>query len=69
MALVNLLSDAEWMDKETKNYAANKLKSLEIVIGYPEWQINKTFVNDYYGNVSLFEIFSATLQRRFMYFK
>lgn len=51
---MNLLSDAEWMDKETKNYAANKLKSLEIVIGYPEWQINKTFVNDYYGNVSIF---------------
>lgn len=56
-ALSSLLSNAKWMDKETRTYAINKLKHLKIVVGYPDWQRDKKFVNNYYGNVSDFFLF------------
>ncbi|XP_014207398.1 endothelin-converting enzyme 1-like isoform X2 [Copidosoma floridanum] len=52
-ALMDLLLNAKWMDEETKSYATNKLKSLQMVIGYPEWQVDRAFMNSYYGNVRL----------------
>lgn len=48
---MNLLANAKWMDKETRNSAANKLRNLDMTVGYPYWQTNKTFINHYYGNV------------------
>ncbi|XP_031778134.1 endothelin-converting enzyme 1 [Nasonia vitripennis] len=52
-ALSDLLSNAKWMDNETKTYAINKLKHLKIVVGYPDWQRDRKLVNNYYGNLHL----------------
>jgi predicted metalloendopeptidase len=50
---MHLLSEAKWMDSETKFYAINKLKNLKVIVGYPNWQMKRSFVNNYYGNVSM----------------
>ncbi|XP_058806473.1 neprilysin-1-like [Phymastichus coffea] len=52
-ALVDLLANAKWMDKETRTTAASKLSNLDMTVGYPYWQTNKTFVDHYYGNLHL----------------
>lgn len=53
-ALIYLIRDADWMDDQTKSYATEKLKKLEFIMGYPDWQIDKSFVSNYYGNVSFY---------------
>ncbi|XP_011498089.1 PREDICTED: endothelin-converting enzyme 1-like [Ceratosolen solmsi marchali] len=52
-SLIYFLSEAKWMDNETKFYATHKLKNLKIIVGYPNWQIKQAFVNNYYGNLHL----------------
>ncbi|KAL7297594.1 hypothetical protein TKK_0009269 [Trichogramma kaykai] len=52
-SLIQLISRADWMDQPTKTHAVDKLHKLQIIMGYPDWQLDTDFVNNYYGNLHL----------------
>ncbi len=46
-----ILNEVDWMDKKSKENALEKADAIDIKIGYPEWILNDTELNDYYKNV------------------
>ncbi|XP_034943082.1 neprilysin-1-like [Chelonus insularis] len=42
------ISAATWLDEETKDLVIDKLQSMEVLLGFPEWYKNKTRVINYY---------------------
>jgi neprilysin len=46
-----ILKEVDWMDKKSKENALEKADAIDIKIGYPEWILNDTELNDYYKNV------------------
>lgn len=62
-AFIDMLEkENEWMDEETKDKAKEKAKSVMAKVGYPEFLMNETYINeeiktlkfsdsDYFGNV------------------
>lgn len=47
------ISRANWMNSETKSLARNKLKLMDVLIGYPEWYSSTTDLNDYYDGLQI----------------
>ena len=48
-----ILSETNWIDKETKNLAAEKVDAMSIKIGYPDFILVPEMLNDKYKNVSI----------------
>jgi len=47
-----LLSQTDWIDKETKELAAQKVDAMLLQIGYPDFILNPQLLNDWYKDVS-----------------
>lgn len=47
------LQNASWIDDTTKEYAVTKAEALGIFIGYPEWLLNDTKLEEVYGGIDL----------------
>ena len=56
-AFKSLVKDATWMDSTTKSIAIDKVDAMIEFIGYPQWILNKTAVEEYYDGVRSFIIF------------
>uniref|UniRef100_T1IL64 Endothelin-converting enzyme 1 n=1 Tax=Strigamia maritima TaxID=126957 RepID=T1IL64_STRMM len=52
-AFINNLKTVEWMDKETKAAAIDKAKNIIHNVGYPEWILDSTKLDDYYKEVNI----------------
>jgi predicted metalloendopeptidase len=48
-----LISETKWMDKRSRDAALEKADYIEPYIGYPDWILNSTKLNDYYKDVNL----------------
>lgn len=51
-AFSHQLKSAEWMDERTKLSALDKVNSMTLFIGYPEWYHNVSALFAYYDGVS-----------------
>ncbi|XP_046461427.1 endothelin-converting enzyme 1-like [Daphnia pulex] len=51
-AFKSLVSDATWMDSDTKSIAKDKVDAMIEFVGYPPWIKNKKSVEDYYNGIS-----------------
>lgn len=54
MAFNNLVRHTTWMDWETKQRTSEKSQSMKSLIGFPDWILNKTALEDYYSGVRQF---------------
>lgn len=50
-AFVRRVNSIPWMDKETRRVTLEKSKEMLTFIGFPEWLLNKTALEEYQGNV------------------
>ena len=46
------IEDSNWLDEESKTFAKDKLNSMSVFLGFPDWYKNKTAVINYYKGVS-----------------
>lgn len=46
------VKDATWMDPDTKELVLEKSENLIGLIGFPDWLLNRTMLEDYYSTVS-----------------
>lgn len=49
-----LVHHATWMDWETKENTLRKSGKMKSLIGFPEWILNRTRLEDHYKGVSCF---------------
>jgi Peptidase family M13 len=49
-----LVRDTTWMDWETKQKTLEKSTNMKSLIGFPEWLMNKTKLENYYDGVGFF---------------
>lgn len=49
-----LVRDTTWMDWPTKKSTLEKSEAMQSLIGFPEWIMNKTLLEDYYDGVGSF---------------
>lgn len=69
-AFDNLITNADWMDDETKGATLEKSRAMISAIGYPPWLFDEEKLNDYYKGVctytllvkNSFEIKKSSLQ-------
>ena len=47
------MAQIDWMDQATRNKAEEKLKFISPMIGYPDWILNATKLDEAYENVSI----------------
>lgn len=61
----SFLESNEWMDETTKKVAAEKIDSMQEQIGYPDWIMNDSDLNQKYAHVSFTadDYFSNVLQK------
>ncbi|XP_071805807.1 neprilysin-1-like [Asterias amurensis] len=50
-AFKSMLSTNDWMDEKDKKVAAEKADAMKVHIGYPDWMLNDTKLDDYYKGV------------------
>lgn len=50
-AFENLISNANWMDDETRGATLEKSRAMISAIGYPPWLFDEQKLNDYYKGV------------------
>lgn len=48
-----MLNETTWMDDETKLEAKEKLEAMKLVIGYPDYLLNQSLLNERYKSVSI----------------
>lgn len=48
------VKELDWMDEETKKQNLEKLDLMKTLIGFPEWLLNRTALEEYYKGVSFF---------------
>ena len=46
------MAQVDWMDQATRNKAEEKLEFISPMIGYPDWILNVTKLDEAYENVS-----------------
>lgn len=58
-----MLNETTWMDDETKLEAKEKLEAMKLVIGYPDYLLNQSLLNERYKSVKIHpeEYFENTL--------
>ncbi|KAH9498970.1 hypothetical protein Btru_004111 [Bulinus truncatus] len=54
-ALEKQLDRTPWMDRQTKQYARDKLDLLLVKIGYPEWMDNSDLIDELYNGLNVNE--------------
>jgi len=54
-SMVNRISNVEWLDDETIEYAYKKISAMKTNIGYPNYILNGEFLNKMYGQVEINE--------------
>lgn len=47
------ISRTNWMNRETKTLARNKLNLMEVLIGYPDWYNSSTDLSESYDGVKI----------------
>ncbi|KAF5294546.1 hypothetical protein FQR65_LT10738 [Abscondita terminalis] len=52
-AFVHRVGELQWMDKETKRATLEKSKEMISFIGFPEWLLNKSAIENYYTNITM----------------
>lgn len=52
-AFSHQLKNADWMDESTKASALDKVNSMTLFIGYPEWYHNVSALYAYYDGVHI----------------
>lgn len=50
-AFKTLVDDAAWMDDATKAYAREKVDNMLQLVGYPDWILNNTALENFYNGV------------------
>ncbi|PNF39036.1 hypothetical protein B7P43_G04849 [Cryptotermes secundus] len=50
-SFLELLSETDWLDEETKDMAAQKLNAMTLRIGYPDFILNRQLLNERYKDV------------------
>jgi predicted metalloendopeptidase len=55
-AFKSLVSDATWMDSDTKSIAKDKVDAMIEFVGYPPWIKNKKSLEDYYNGVKTYNV-------------
>lgn len=53
LVLISKLKSLNWMDGSTKANAIDKAKEIGILVGYPEWLKNSSYLESYYNTVSI----------------
>lgn len=53
---INIIQNVDWMDKQTRNNALKKAKSMSSIVGYPEQLVNETLINKHYEKVCIKKI-------------
>jgi membrane metallo-endopeptidase-like protein 1 len=54
LAFNTLVKNTTWMDYKTQLKTSEKSESMKSLIGFPEWILNKTELENYYKGVSKF---------------
>lgn len=49
----DLLQESDWLDATTKKRALNKLDAIVQNVGYPDWLLNNTALDEYYNLVTI----------------
>jgi predicted metalloendopeptidase len=63
-----LVRDTTWMDWETKEKTLEKSMNMKSLIGFPDWLMNKTSIEEFYGGVSYLRKKSDAEIKLFIYF-
>lgn len=60
------MRDATWIDNSTKQYAIDKAEKLRDFVGYPDWLVNDTVIENMYKHIELNEsdFFGSVLKMR-----
>ncbi|XP_077486711.1 neprilysin-1-like [Amblyomma americanum] len=56
------LQRSDWMDNKTKQAAQEKLSKMAAKVGYPEWQLNTTYLEELYQHVPHLPLNSSFLK-------
>ena len=51
LAMNKQIEKSNWLDDESKIWAKDKLNSMNVFLGFPEWYKNRTAVVNYYKGV------------------
>lgn len=51
VAFKNMINNLDWMDAPTKKVAIEKLDAMKTVVGYPEFVLNNTGLDNVYKEV------------------
>uniref|UniRef100_A0AC34FHN9 Uncharacterized protein n=1 Tax=Panagrolaimus sp. ES5 TaxID=591445 RepID=A0AC34FHN9_9BILA len=52
-AFREILLETDWMEDETRKYALEKANDMQSLIGYPDFILNDTALDEYYDNLTL----------------
>lgn len=66
IAVKSLIDKADWMDGLTKQAAKRKLDAMRQFVGYPDWILNQTALDDYYQGVGAIFIYFFFLYDNFI---
>lgn len=58
-AFGEMLNETEWMDASTKKTALFKLKAMLPLVGYPDFVLNETLLDEFYEEVRFFQDIST----------
>ena len=50
--LVTFIDESDWMDEEARSSWKSKMMGLKYSIGYPDWILNETALQEHYKGVS-----------------
>jgi membrane metallo-endopeptidase-like protein 1 len=50
-----ILLETDWMEDETRQYALEKANEMQSLIGYPDFILNDTALDEYYDNLTLLD--------------
>lgn len=54
LEFIEMLKEADWMDKKSKEQALDKADFMDSKVGYPDFIYNNTHLNFLYRNVNFF---------------
>ena len=60
-----ILGQASWMDAQSKKLADEKVESMRSKIGYPDYILNNTFMEEYYKDVQISSKYIKAVKREF----
>lgn len=63
VAFAALVRRAEWMDEVTRNHAIRKLRAMGLIIAYPDFFVQPSYVEEVYSDVSTTRVIFKTLCR------